>query len=108
MQQQGRAGLLKLCTAASQNRLSFWWYMLGLWEGAVGCLLSLLGGSPQVSLEDEHRPSHSLSLQDCGMELNDEDGHRCYPLDEHLLCHSCHLKHIENGSAPAAAYQHHY
>ncbi|NXG32963.1 LIMD1 protein, partial [Dromaius novaehollandiae] len=46
--------------------------------------------------------------EDCGMELNDEDGHRCYPLDEHLLCHSCHLKHIEDGTTPAAAYQHHY
>ncbi|NXT63200.1 LIMD1 protein, partial [Chaetops frenatus] len=46
--------------------------------------------------------------EDCGMELNDEDGHHCYPLDEHLLCHSCHLKHIENGTTPAAAYQHHY
>ncbi|NWY23894.1 LIMD1 protein, partial [Pheucticus melanocephalus] len=46
--------------------------------------------------------------EDCGMELNDEDGHRCYPLDEHLLCHSCHLKHIENGTTPAAAYQHPY
>ncbi|NXN95192.1 LIMD1 protein, partial [Rhinopomastus cyanomelas] len=46
--------------------------------------------------------------EDCGMELNDEDGHRCYPLDEHLLCHSCHLKHIENGTTPAAAYQHHF
>ncbi|KFV04012.1 LIM domain-containing protein 1, partial [Tauraco erythrolophus] len=46
--------------------------------------------------------------EDCGMELNDEDGHRCYPLDEHLLCHSCHLKHIENGTTPAAGYQHHY
>ncbi|NWI85081.1 LIMD1 protein, partial [Pitta sordida] len=46
--------------------------------------------------------------EDCGMELNDEDGHRCYPLDEHLLCHSCHLKHIENGTTPAAAFQHHY
>ncbi|NWW46260.1 LIMD1 protein, partial [Pedionomus torquatus] len=46
--------------------------------------------------------------EDCGMELNDEDGHRCYPLDEHLLCHSCHLKHIENGTSPAAVYQHHY
>ncbi|NXP14108.1 LIMD1 protein, partial [Thinocorus orbignyianus] len=44
----------------------------------------------------------------CGMELNDEDGHRCYPLDEHLLCHSCHLKHIENGTSPAAVFQHHY
>ncbi|XP_069716091.1 LIM domain-containing protein 1 [Phaenicophaeus curvirostris] len=46
--------------------------------------------------------------EDCGMELNDEDGHRCYPLDEHLLCHSCHLKHIENGTTPASVYQHHY
>ncbi|NWU97869.1 LIMD1 protein, partial [Upupa epops] len=46
--------------------------------------------------------------EDCGMELNDEDGHRCYPLDEHLLCHSCHLKHIENGTTPAAAYQHQF
>ncbi|NXC43250.1 LIMD1 protein, partial [Penelope pileata] len=46
--------------------------------------------------------------EDCGMELNDEDGHRCYPLDDHLLCHSCHLKHIENGTSPAAVYQHHY
>ncbi|NXT74447.1 LIMD1 protein, partial [Zapornia atra] len=46
--------------------------------------------------------------EDCRMELNDEDGHRCYPLDEHLLCHSCHLKHIENGTSPAAVYQPHY
>ncbi|OXB83262.1 UNVERIFIED_CONTAM: hypothetical protein H355_002014 [Colinus virginianus] len=46
--------------------------------------------------------------EDCGMELNDEDGHRCYPLDDHLLCHSCHLKHIENGTTPAAVYQHRY
>ncbi|NXS59201.1 LIMD1 protein, partial [Brachypteracias leptosomus] len=27
--------------------------------------------------------------EDCGLELNDEDGHRCYPLEDHLLCHSC-------------------
>ncbi|NXY81583.1 LIMD1 protein, partial [Alcedo cyanopectus] len=46
--------------------------------------------------------------EDCGLELNDEDGHRCYPLDEHLLCHSCHLKHIENGTTPAPGYQHHF
>uniref|UniRef100_A0A8P4KRT4 LIM domain-containing protein 1 n=1 Tax=Dicentrarchus labrax TaxID=13489 RepID=A0A8P4KRT4_DICLA len=33
--------------------------------------------------------------EECKMELNDEEGHRCYPLNGHLLCHSCHLKNIE-------------
>ncbi|XP_029359217.1 LIM domain-containing protein 1 [Echeneis naucrates] len=39
--------------------------------------------------------------EDCKMELNDEEGHRCYPLNGQLLCHSCHLKHIEPGGAAA-------
>nr|XP_061788949.1 LIM domain-containing protein 1-like [Nerophis lumbriciformis] len=41
--------------------------------------------------------------EDCKMELNDEEGHRCYPLNGHLLCHSCHLKHIEPGSSSSLA-----
>lgn len=40
--------------------------------------------------------------EDCKMELNDEEGHRCYPLNGHLLCHSCHLKHLEPNSSSAA------
>lgn len=48
------------------------------------------------------------SLQDCGLELNDEDGHRCYPLEDHLFCHSCHVKRLEKGPSPAAVHQHHF
>lgn len=41
--------------------------------------------------------------EDCKMELNDEEGHRCYPLNGHLLCHSCHLKHIQPGRSSSVA-----
>ncbi|KAM9185832.1 LIM domain-containing protein 1 isoform 1-T2 [Dugong dugon] len=46
--------------------------------------------------------------EDCGLELNDEDGHRCYPLEDHLFCHSCHVKRLEKGPSPAALHQHHF
>ncbi|XP_028327483.1 LIM domains containing 1a isoform X1 [Gouania willdenowi] len=41
--------------------------------------------------------------EDCNMELNDEEDHRCYPLNGHLLCHSCHLKHIQPGCTSSIA-----
>eukprot|EP00079_Xenopus_tropicalis_P026429 XP_012820161.1 PREDICTED: LIM domain-containing protein 1 isoform X1 [Xenopus tropicalis] len=34
--------------------------------------------------------------ESCALELNNEDDHRCYPLEGHLFCHNCHLKYLEN------------
>ncbi|XP_052002704.1 LIM domain-containing protein 1 isoform X1 [Xyrauchen texanus] len=45
--------------------------------------------------------------EDCHVELNDEEGHRCYPLDGHLLCHACHLKHIDPASLQSKANNYH-
>ncbi|XP_030892586.1 LIM domain-containing protein 1 [Leptonychotes weddellii] len=46
--------------------------------------------------------------EDCGLELNDEDGHRCYPLEDHLFCHSCHVKRLEQSPSSAALHQHRF
>ncbi|XP_036122233.1 LIM domain-containing protein 1 [Molossus molossus] len=46
--------------------------------------------------------------EDCGLELNDEDGHRCYPLEDRLFCQPCHVKRLEKGAPPAAPHQLHF
>ena len=52
-------------------------------------------------LLDEILTPISCFFQDCGVQLTDEPDKRCYPLQEHLLCHSCHIQRIvEMGCHP--------
>ena len=38
------------------------------------------------------------ACQDCGIQLTDETGKRCYPLNTILLFYNCHIKRVKNDS----------
>uniref|UniRef100_A0A8D0Y395 LIM domain-containing protein 1 n=1 Tax=Sus scrofa TaxID=9823 RepID=A0A8D0Y395_PIG len=78
---------------------------------ASGSRFLLVQGSDEtirvVSMDRDYHVE-CYHCEDCGLELNDEDGHRCYPLEDHLFCHSCHVKRLEKGPSSAALHQHHF
>lgn len=61
-----------------------------------GAITPLEGTDETVRVVSMDKDYHvdCYTCEDCGMQLTDEPSQRCYPLDQHLLCQSCHLKRI--------------
>lgn len=47
-------------------------------------------------------------FQDCGLEFNDEDGYRCYLLEDYLFCYFCYVKRLEKGFSFIVFYQYRF
>lgn len=74
--------------------------------GSAGCCAPAFRVGLTVLLLGGVTTGHSCLAQDCGLELNDEDGHRCYPLEDRLFCHSCHVQRLDKGPSAPALHQH--
>ncbi|XP_023556451.1 LIM domain-containing protein 1 isoform X2 [Octodon degus] len=79
----------------------------------ASCRLPILppeGSDETVRVVSMDRDYHveCYRCEDCGLELNDEDGRRCYPLEDRLFCHTCHVTRLDKGPPATSLHQRHF